>query len=406
MSGDVMNIFGKSYYYAPGASFTNSNSTSLIVSDIFNALLGSSGNPAQVKGITEPNLETLNSNLPTNLIRGGDGTTSSSPKAYINYIIFDDNLKYVSSGFPRVGSSGTVKNHWNDASMENIAVPKNAYLYVYVSNESNQDVFFDNLQVVHARGPLLEETHYYPFGLAMATISSSAVAFGQPENKFKLTSKELQSGEFNNGFGLELYDFGARFQDPQIGRWQQIDPLADLFSGINPYNDRENNPTNKYDPDGLSADENGPKNITDWVHLPKGNVIFDPNVHNDEDAAKLHGKDATDLGKEVDLFDLTTGSQVHGNADGTISPIEMAEFVVTAKRKQSNDNEIWSRNNFYFGTTATILEKSFGITRIGTNFSIYRATEFGRVFTGNQYVETFNMQKGRDYLEKCLFLPE
>jgi hypothetical protein len=39
----------------------------------------------------------------------------------------------------------------------NIKVPKNGYCLVYISNESDEPVYFDNLQVRHDRGRILEE---------------------------------------------------------------------------------------------------------------------------------------------------------------------------------------------------------------------------------------------------------
>src|SRR4030095_354920 len=100
----------------------------------------------------------------------------------------------------------------------------------------NIDVFFDNLHVTHVRGPLIEEAHYYPFGLTMAGISSKALNFGEPENN----AKKFQGQEYNGNLGINIYEFKYRMDDPQIGRFWQIDPLADKYVHNSTYAFSEN----------------------------------------------------------------------------------------------------------------------------------------------------------------------
>lgn len=88
---------------------------------------------------------------------------------------------------------------------------------------------------------VLESMHYYPFGMLMEGIGTNT-----PTNDYTYNSKEL-----NEDFGLNLYDYGARWYDASLGRWWSVDLLAEKYFWMTPYCYAANSPILIIDPNGM-----------------------------------------------------------------------------------------------------------------------------------------------------------
>jgi RHS repeat-associated protein len=234
----------------------------------------------------------LDNNLPAFLSYKDGQYNSASPKAFLNWAFFDDRFNYVEGGVTQVPviTGGEYKQVLT-ANLP-MTMPKNGYLYIYVSNESPQYVYFDNVTIQDHRGPLLEETHYYPFGLPQSGISDQAIKSNYAQNKHKYNDKELQSNEFSDGTSLQEYDFGARFQDPQLGVWHGIDPLAETNSHWSPYIYGLDNPIRNIDPDGMEDEDAvvGADGLTDEQWMEASAPDADPNLRRSYQEANRQGK--------------------------------------------------------------------------------------------------------------------
>ncbi|NSL85544.1 hypothetical protein ECE50_001795 [Chitinophaga sp. Mgbs1] len=343
MAGDTVSINTQAFYKSTSPQQNNKSPLAEdMVTDLARAF-SSPGTENSAHGITDATGTTpFNTNFYNNDYRklqekNQDQPQADKPKAYLNFVLFDDQFKLVeeNSGVKQVKAT---PDELQQLGTEKMMVAKSGFLYVYTSNETQQDVYFDNLVVVQNAGRMLEETHYYPFGLTMAGISSNALkGSNYAENRLKYNGKELQSKEFGDNSGLEWYDYGARMYDQQLGRFGKIDRYARLAEDFSPYHYANNNPLLYID---INGDSTVPVNQVNWPNFDTKNneiglstVTITPNSGSDQSSSNTTSTTASSSNSSWYTWG-GRGNYVYGNTTSVLETLPGTFRITNGVQRQ------------------------------------------------------------------------
>ena len=144
-----------------------------------------------------------------------------------------------------------------------------------------------NVRSVLATNKTVEQTtDSFPFGLAHATANLG-------KNKYLYNGKELQNDNIG-GTAFSNLDYGARFYDPTIARWNVIDPLAEKYYGLSPYNYVANNPMRFIDPDGRDIWQMDRKGNIEWLRKEDKHFLFARGEDGSHKSLEIKNRDILD----------------------------------------------------------------------------------------------------------------
>jgi RHS repeat-associated protein len=205
-----------------------------------------------------------------------------------------------------------------------------SYKFHYVFNYTDH---LGNIRLSYSKDPatnalkIIEENHYYPFGLKHSGYNSDKMMYVKEVMNLKIKpvppllktvyNYKYNGKEYQDELGLNMYDYGARNYDPALGRWMNVDPLAEKLPHASPYAFCLNNPILFVDPDGQFP--------WPWFRLMfvgKASKTSDNNAF--KQAATNLNKEYTD--SKASIFYISTGKEIVNEINNSSKKIQSIDF--------------------------------------------------------------------------------
>jgi RHS repeat-associated protein len=265
--------------------------------------------------------------------------------------------------------------------------------------EYNLTDHLGNVRVVFRPGTsntaeVMEYNNYFPFGMKMTPYLCQTTT----DNKYLYNGKEQQTD-----FGLNMYDYGARFYDPAIGRFHTPDRFAEKYLDFSPYQYAANNPIRYIDVNGDSIDiynNNGTYMMTINDGKKESSGLYFQNTTTDKDG-NVKMTDGLSFGyndAEMDRPQLMSGemgisvvdqSSIDGamTSSGVGNPSESRWTYIERESRPAGDQSLLSGVSKgkmdYFGTSSAVKQGNLHLVRARSGETVgYNAQDFGNFLWG------------------------
>jgi RHS repeat-associated protein len=235
--GDKVKVQAYAKYEAGGSTPTSGFANALLQAFMLNTPgVGEAGTPSSAL------------NAWGGLIDEGVQEGGTAPQAFVNVVVFDKDYNLLDAAWDQINEDaeqmGVSPDVAHDEMMKEYTIKEAGFVYLYVSNNSPVNVYFDDVTITHTPTNVVQYNEYYPFGLQASTSWTRE----NNKNDFKYNA----GSELNNTSGW--YEMFYRNYDPALGRMMQVDPYATMYASHSSYNYSMNNPVFFNDPNGGQAE--------------------------------------------------------------------------------------------------------------------------------------------------------